>query len=317
MVGGTASFIAKRRNAGSAGVRFTSRDKNPMDFALKDEDLASHNSSLGEMMRQDAAKVRRELGSADKEDDDDLSISSSSTLSSSSDVSLEKESNIDIGTQVSSTDSVLSNTDSYVYNHDYTRLSMGLQKRANNFSSAMKRRGSENSSDNVSFDSGEGFENDNFELDSSEAIQLGRAERRRSSKERFANKQLVRLYNRRAFTAGLVFSKGHFLGDISKMVAGLLSSTYDGVNNHFDGDDSSAKYGFGEKHEGNPTSHAVCVNEMTIHEQEGDQLIVHSSTLAAGKGGCVALVFPKSSLIPFLDEYPGLLLSLLGTQVVL
>jgi hypothetical protein len=38
--------------------------------------------------------------------------------------------------------------------------------------------------------------------------------------------------------------------------------------------------------------------------------------LTAGKDGCVVLVFPKASLIPFLDEFPGLLLSLLGTQVV-
>jgi hypothetical protein len=42
----------------------------------------------------------------------------------------------------------------------------------------------------------------------------------------------------------------------------------------------------------------------------------HTSTLIAGKEGCVVLVFEKASLIPFLDEYPGLLLSLLGTQVV-
>ena len=55
---------------------------------------------------------------------------------------------------------------------------------------------------------------------------------------------------------------------------------------------------------------------MVIHEQEGDQHIVHSSTLAAGKDGCVVLVLSNSNLIPFLDEYPGLLLSL-GTYVLL
>jgi hypothetical protein len=53
-----------------------------------------------------------------------------------------------------------------------------------------------------------------------------------------------------------------------------------------------------------------------IYEQGAEEQLVHSSTLAAGKEGCVVLVFSKSSLIPFLDEYPGLLLSLLGTQVV-
>jgi hypothetical protein len=46
---------------------------------------------------------------------------------------------------------------------------------------------------------------------------------RRPTKDRFANKVLGRLYNRRAFASGLVFSRGHFLGDIEKMVEGLLS----------------------------------------------------------------------------------------------
>jgi CRP-like cAMP-binding protein len=55
---------------------------------------------------------------------------------------------------------------------------------------------------------------------------------------------------------------------------------------------------------------------MVIHEVDDDSHVVHSSTLTAGKDGCVVLVFPKSTLIPFLDDYPGLLLSLLGTQVV-
>ena len=50
--------------------------------------------------------------------------------------------------------------------------------------------------------------------------------------------------------------------------------------------------------------------------QENESVIVHTSTLTAGKDGCVVLVFPKATLIAFLDEYPGLLLSLLGTQVV-
>ncbi|CAJ1962955.1 unnamed protein product [Cylindrotheca closterium] len=42
----------------------------------------------------------------------------------------------------------------------------------------------------------------------------------------------------------------------------------------------------------------------------------HTSTMLAGKQGCVAMVFPKSSLVPFLDANPGLLLSLLGTKVL-
>ena len=78
----------------------------------------------------------------------------------------------------------------------------------------------------------------------------------------------------------------------------------------------SPAYGFGDKVEGSKEVVSDNLADMVIHEQDGDSLIVHSSTLTAGKDGCVVLVFPKASLIPFLDEYPGLLLSLLGTQVV-
>ena len=109
------------------------------------------------------------------------------------------------------------------------------------------------------------------------------------------------------------------MGDVSKMVAGVLSSD---VSSEL-GDDSSPSYGFGEMSEsgehGRRTSQtreiSLSVAEMVIHEQ-GNHNIMHSSTLTAGKEGCVVLVFPKSSFGPFLDEYPGLLLSLLGTQVV-
>jgi CRP-like cAMP-binding protein len=80
------------------------------------------------------------------------------------------------------------------------------------------------------------------------------------------------------------------------------------------GDDSSVpRYGFGEK----PDHSRSGESTKDIIYEHGDAVhVVHSSTLAAGKEGCVVLVFPKTSLIPFLDEYPGLLLSLLGTQVV-
>lgn len=127
---------------------------------------------------------------------------------------------------------------------------------------------------------------------------------RRPAKDRFANKVLGRLYNRRAFASGLVFSRGHFLGDIEKMVEGLLSSANDGDNNGgplFDFDD---------------TETVTSRETLTIFEMEGGKHTTHTSTLAAGADGCLVMVLPKSSLIPFLDQYPGLLLSLLGTQVV-
>jgi len=121
---------------------------------------------------------------------------------------------------------------------------------------------------------------------------------------------LGRLYNRKKITANLVFSRGHFLGDVSKMVAGLLSVGR--KSDDLSGDDESFAYGYGDKPIGGD-SHTMVA---TIHEREGDEHIVHNSTLVAGKDGCVVLVFPKSKICPFLDEYPGLLLSLLGTQVV-
>lgn len=137
--------------------------------------------------------------------------------------------------------------------------------------------------------------------------------RRRSSRDRFANKVLGRLYSQRIFTSDLVFSRGHFLGDVSKMVAGLLSHVRE--NDEEDADDDSLNFGYGDKPKKvDPTRAAVGVT--VIHERAGDELVVHNTTLAAGENGCVVIMFPKASLIPFLDEYPGLLLSLLGTQVV-
>jgi len=41
-----------------------------------------------------------------------------------------------------------------------------------------------------------------------------------------------------------------------------------------------------------------------------------SSTMVAGNGGCVALIFPRSAFVAFLDANPGTLLCLLGTQAV-
>ena len=133
--------------------------------------------------------------------------------------------------------------------------------------------------------------------------------KRRSSCARFANKVLGRLYSRRAYSDGLVFVSGHFIGDVSKMVAGLVSSDVESLVG-IDGDDGRSVpiYGFGETRSES--------KEVVIYEQGVDAHLVHSSTLADGKDGYVVLVFPKASLIPFLDEYPCLLLSLLSTQVV-
>ena len=248
------------------------------------------------MMRQNAAKVLAEDG-----------YSSDSSMSSHS------VDEIDVFHHTSTEGA----SDSLGEIDDYAKLSLGLQRRADNVNASNRptKRDSSSSLSQGEYSHDYSYQSGDDEVDFSGDSILTIDKRRRSSKERSQNKQLVRLYNRRAVTAGLVFSKGHFLGDISKMVAGRLSSTNDDDRNFYD--DSSANYGFGEKEEGNTNSRQGPIGEMIIHEQEGDQLIVHSSTLAAGKGGCIVLAFSDSRLIPFLKEYPGLLLSLLGTQVVL
>ena len=51
-------------------------------------------------------------------------------------------------------------------------------------------------------------------------------------------------------------------------------------------------------------------------EQKGNCQNQHSSNVIAGSQGCVVMIFPRASLLPFLDTNPGVLLSLLGTQVI-
>ena len=191
-------------------------------------------------------------------------------------------------------------------NADYKKLQKNLQSRADFF----QKEGSVSSGlsgfsgDSISHD-GDYDSDENMDDSNRRSFTM----RRRSSRMRQANKVLGRLYNRRAFTAGLVFSKGHFLGDVSKMVAGLLSSDAFA-------DVDSGDYGFGEKDEGTAADAKALATITEGSGAEGGYHVLHNSTLTAGKDGCVVLLFHKSSLIPFLDEHPGLLLSLLGTQVV-
>lgn len=309
IVSGTASFVPKRRNAGSANVPNTPHRHAP--------EQGQANCSIGEEMRQDALKAIEELGTTNANDKTDEENSAASADSRKFDHVLQFDS---IFSRASGSDSV----SSHAGGDDFGKLSRDLQRHAEQ----MVHGGgaSVNSLGGSSVDTA-----DHLEVDSTEQEDFGYNEdgektgrrthlvRRRSSRARFANKVLGRLYSRRAFTHGLVFSRGHFLGDVSKMVAGVLSNDLSSEL----GDDSSPSYGFGEMSEsgehGRRNSQtkeiSLSVAEMVIHEQ-GNHNIMHSSTLTAGKDGCVVLVFPKSSFGPFLDEYPGLLLSLLGTQVV-
>lgn len=120
-------------------------------------------------------------------------------------------------------------------------------------------------------------------------VLLPKERRVRNARDRFANKVLSRLYSRRAYTPSLVFSRGHLLSDTSRMVSGNLAHI------HHTG-------GQGRK-------------SSISHSLAGEHHC-HTSNMAAGPDGCVVMVFPRSSLVQFLDGNPGVLLSLLGTQVV-
>lgn len=121
---------------------------------------------------------------------------------------------------------------------------------------------------------------------------FGREDTARNNRNRFANKVLARLYSRHAYTAGLVFSRGIFLSDTSRMVSGDLAHINRAAGSHGNHRSSFARGG------GNADHHC------------------HTSNLVAGSRGCAVMIFPRTTLVPFLDGNPGVLLGLLGTQVV-
>mmetsp|Transcript_17577 Transcript_17577/g.26678 ORF Transcript_17577/g.26678 Transcript_17577/m.26678 type:complete len:1423 (+) Transcript_17577:418-4686(+) len=327
VVSGTASFVPKRRNAGSAGL--PPKSKTHISVPKTDDASSSStsnefwvnnkSSSIGETMRLDAITAIRELkipesGPSAEEPSENQVQKSKSNL----------QGEYVFNKQPSAHD-VLSSP--ILDGDEFVKLSRVLQKDADSHGKLVDGTGNGDAEygghglDLVEDESLQNLENicldlENESINDSMNCSNGSVHaRRRSSRARFANKVLGRLYNRRAFTGGLVFSRGHFLGDVSKMVAGRLS--IDNESDFLPDSEEEKKrhrYGFGEKSDNsNSSTHAT---SDIIHEHEGDELVVHNSTLTAGKNGCVVLVFPKSTLCPFLDEYPGLLLSLLGTQVV-
>ena len=61
-------------------------------------------------------------------------------------------------------------------------------------------------------------------------------------------------------------------------------------------------------------------DEANNKEKENDlisseQIYTYTSTLVAGEKGCTIIAIPKDRLASFLDDNPGVLLSLLGTQI--
>jgi hypothetical protein len=326
LVSGTAVFVPRRRNAGSVGLpipnRGSARVRHSGSSTMKMNSGDEAELSLGETMHRDAIAAVRELRLPEAEALFDEASSLEDQLDSGGSKHLLLDS---IFTRPGASDEECVPT-LYSDSHDYAKLSRRLLKRAE----IMYRREIGNverkESGNFEDESIQFFESFHHDLDGdSSGRSLESSDRfhgvarRRSSRNRFANKVLGLLYSRRAFIGGLVFSRGHFLGDVSKMVAGLLSSDIDSDLFPNSADPHERTYGYGDKGEDSLESPQISlepVNELNDQDGSKEMAIVHSSTLTAGKEGCVVLVFHKSSLIPFLDEYPGLLLSLLGTQVV-
>jgi len=301
VVAGTVSFVPKRRHGGSAGKKLGK----PHRLKQNHETKNFREENMGETMRIDAVKAVRELQASVTIEGDENSCD-------------------DEAEDVDDRPASLSN--SLIETEDYARLSRGLQKWAerNETQGAdpeRRRRGSSSTDASPEMSLHDFCDTTVVTVDKEKKIKEQIVQKDdissrmtdvpRGPKDRFANKVLGRLYNRRAFASGLVFSRGHFLGDIEKMVEGLLSSAHSNEGNSARDNyyDELGCIDFGD------TDDALSMDTMTIHELQGGQHTVHTSTLAAGKDGCVVLILPKASLIPFLDNYPGLLLSLLGTQV--
>jgi hypothetical protein len=295
IVSGTASFHV-RRNAGSfrgsSGATHDSDDHN------------SASSELGNSMRMDAIKIMKELERCARSNADDCS-----------DVSSLDEDNKQFPLELFGPISTNGNSQTLAAEgKDCNNISKGLASRANQLVTReeISRDGS------MEFESGMTPPSEDV-YDAADPISRRSSHSRRVSRSRFTNKVLGRLYNRRTLTSGLVFSRGHFLGDVSKMVAGLLVSdeNIDGESDDVMANDVSPYVSRGVADTDDDLSRTRgALADLTIHEQDSSRILLHTSTLTAGKEGCIALVFPKSSLIPLLDSHPGFLLSLLGTQVL-
>lgn len=333
IVAGTVSFVPKRRHGGSTmsvkpGQK-ASRVKKKHETKVTHVPEEDNRLSIGEAMKSDAIRAVRELQAVS----DDvhyvvvkyfLAVLMSMTASFVKQLVTgdDEVGNISTPSDIESS-STLSN--SLVLSDEYARLSRGLQKwakRSEDQVGEMDRKRRDSASSNASPDVSlhdlcdAVTVNDDDTVKKKEAFVKAEAslnekiptkDQIESTKDRFANKVLCRLSNKRSIAAGLIFSRGHFLGDIEKMVEGLLSSADEsGIN----AEDDHGLSRFGELDD------ALSLDTMAMHDLNLGHHTVHRSTLAAGKDGCVAMVLQKASLLPFLDAHPGLLLSLLGTQVV-
>ena len=116
--------------------------------------------------------------------------------------------------------------------------------------------------------------------------------RRKSTKQRLTNKIFSRLYIREELFDDFLFSRGNFLGDVSRIVGDLANAA------------SLIR----------STRRLDNMNSSVHGKKQADER--YRSTLVAGPDGCVAVSISKANLRKYLDNNPGLLLCLLGTEVV-
>lgn len=122
-----------------------------------------------------------------------------------------------------------------------------------------------------------------------------RITRRKSTRQRFTNKIFSRLYMSSEKEYGhFEFTRGNFVGDVSRIVGDLAISASDLQSRR---DLMSSQ---------RPSS-----NSSKLEREERNR-----SSLVAGKKGCVVVSIRKENLRKYLDNNPGLLLCLLGTEVV-
>lgn len=290
VVSGTCLFVPGRRKGGAISV-VPSNERDSLesfsDELHDDFDTVEGSVSLSDRMYGDAQKAVQQLNSNVRGKKGDVAAS-------------ENENRVKWLASAKMDESF----------DDVKILDQNLRKRANGITnsitlpSSIRSSGSADYISNAmrnldhSYDSNDSGGDSAHDIDASEVGSL-----EMSTEYNFANKVLGRLYNRQEFNIGLVFSRGHFLGDISKMVAGLLSK---------EDDDGSNRPGSGG------TQYTLRDNSATSLGTKADdhREAVHSTSIAAGEDGCEAYLFPKECFIPFLDLYPGLLLSLLGTHAV-
>ena len=131
-----------------------------------------------------------------------------------------------------------------------------------------------------------------FDASTDASVSDGKVARRKSTKQRLTNKIFSRLYITEERYNDFLFTRGNFIGDVSRIVGDLAYAA------------SLAR----------STRRLDNTNNDLLGKKQIDER--YQSSLIAGENGCVAVSISKANLKKYLDNNPGLLLCLVGTEVV-